>query len=61
MWHFNLFIAVLLQLQSIIVAASDSQGEIQQAKLVCYYTNWAKDRPDPWAYVSVKLSGRQIH
>lgn len=25
-----------------------------EPKLVCYYTNWAKDRPDPWAYVSTK-------
>jgi len=25
----------------------------QEPKLVCYYTNWAKDRPDPWSYVSM--------
>lgn len=24
-----------------------------EPKLVCYYTSWAKDRPDPWSYVSV--------
>lgn len=34
-----------------ILSVALGQEEIQP-KLVCYYTNWAKDRPDPWSYVS---------
>lgn len=34
-----------------LVKLADCQQEAAP-KLVCYYTNWAKDRPDPWSYVS---------
>lgn len=30
--------------------ASQDTATSEQPKLVCYYTNWAKDRPAPWAY-----------
>lgn len=33
-------------------AEAAGQATVVEPKLVCYYTNWAKDRPDPWAYVS---------
>lgn len=39
-----------------LIASLTSLAQCQQeapAKLVCYYTNWAKDRPDPWSYVSI--------
>lgn len=37
---------------TVSVQPAQSQQEVAP-KLVCYYTNWAKDRPDPWSYVSV--------
>lgn len=43
----------LLALSSIQIVICQ---EVVEPKLVCYYTNWAKDRPDPWSYVS-KLVG----
>lgn len=46
----------IFALFSILIALSCVTKCQQEAKpkLVCYYTNWAKDRPDPWSYVSVK-------
>lgn len=40
---------------ALLIVFSHTIANCQQEippKLVCYYTNWAKDRPDPWAYVS---------
>lgn len=41
-----IFISIVLKIEP-----AQSQQDVPP-KLVCYYTNWAKDRPDPWAYVS---------
>jgi hypothetical protein len=50
---------VMMASAAVIAAGATSMGPpadehelVTEPKLVCYYTNWAKDRPDPWSYVS---------
>ena len=49
---------MLVAMQVVLLLAALSsclQVEAQhkeEPKLVCYYTNWAKDRPKPYSYVS---------
>lgn len=45
--------ALLISVASEFATASSEQEQLVEPKLVCYYTNWAKDRPDPWSYVSI--------
>lgn len=41
-------------LAALALAAQAARAQHQQpAKLVCYYTSWAKERPSPWSYVSI--------
>ena len=50
-----IFLSTLL---ASLVELSSGQGPLEiEPKLVCYYTSWAKDRPDPWAYVSQPPAG----
>lgn len=57
-WASLALLSLLALLPGALVKPSEQQsGDQQQAqlvapKLVCYYTSWAKDRPDPWSYVS---------
>lgn len=45
--------SLLLCIESSRCSDQEQQQQQQPPKLVCYYTNWAKDRPDPWSYVSI--------
>lgn len=54
-----LLLLVLVNLVSLFVSLIDAQQTVEP-KLVCYYTNWSKDRPVPWSYVSSKISMKLI-
>lgn len=55
---FDLFtiFSILIALSSVTKCQQEAQP-----KLVCYYTNWAKDRPGPWSYVSVNQVKQAVY
>uniref|UniRef100_A0A6G1SCA5 chitinase n=1 Tax=Aceria tosichella TaxID=561515 RepID=A0A6G1SCA5_9ACAR len=47
---FAYFVALTLAIFITSSIQTINGQQVTEPKLVCYYTNWAKDRPDPWSY-----------